>query len=74
MKEIITGLQKKEIELLAEDHSEALVAYGGDMYRKGLNHGSIWTTVGVFIGAGVCIAADCIIKHKKSTKEQNEES
>ena len=74
MKEIITELQKKEIELLAEDHSEALVAYGGDMYRKGLNHGSIWTTVGVFIGAGVCIVADCIIKHKKSKKEQNEES
>lgn len=66
MKEITTELQKKEIEALAENHSEALVAYGGDMYRQGLNHGSIWTTIGVFIGAGVCIAADCIIKHKKS--------
>ena len=72
--------KKKEIELLAEDHSEALVAYGGDMYRKGLNHGSIWTTVGVFIGAGIMFTAEYVIEHKKSknkkinNKNQNEES
>ena len=81
MKEIITESQKKEIELLAEDHLEALVAYGGDMYRKGLNHGSIWTTVGVFIGAGIMFTAEYVIEHKKSknkkkinNKNQNEES
>lgn len=74
MKKIITELQKKEIEALAENHLDALVAYGGDMYRQGLNHGCIWTVIGMFIGAGVCIAADCIIKHKKSKKEQNKES
>lgn len=78
MKETITELQKKEIELLAEDHLEALVAYGGDMYRKGLNHGSIWTTVGVFIGAGIMFTAEYVMKHKKSKnkklKNQNEES
>ena len=74
MKEIITELQKKEIEALAENHLDALVAYGGDMYRQGLTHGCKWTVIGMFIGAGVCIAADCIIKHKKSKKEQNEES
>ena len=71
MKEIITELQKKEIEALAEDHSEALVAYGGDMYRQGLTHGCKWTVIGMIIGAGVCIASDCIIKHKKSKNKKN---
>ena len=83
MKKTITELQKREIELLAEDHLEELVAYGGDMDRKGLNHGAIWTTVDVFIGAGIMFTAEYVIEHKKSKnkkinnkkiKKQNEES
>ena len=41
MNKLITETQKNEIEKLAEEHSEALIAYGADMYRKGTIEGAI---------------------------------
>lgn len=38
---IITEIQKKEIEQLIPEHTEALVAYGADMYRRGLITGAV---------------------------------
>lgn len=47
---VITEAQKHEIEKLAEKHSDALIAMGADMYRRGILVGALWTLVGVSIG------------------------
>ena len=70
---IITETQKKEIERLIPEHGEALVAYGADMFRRGIIAGA------VFLGAGVCCGfivegARTIYKYRKSKKNHEEES
>ena len=72
MKKVITELQKKEIELLAGDHLEALVAYGGDMYRSGLIHGFVWTAAGALIGVGIKLTVNYVMEHKKSKNKEVE--
>ena len=47
---VITETQKREIENLAEKHSDALIAMGADMYRRGILTGALWTLAGVSIG------------------------
>lgn len=49
MKKIITAEQKKEVVKLANDgHYEALIAYGADMYRKGIVKGGLIAVSGIF--------------------------
>ena len=70
---IITEIQKKEIEQLIPEHTEALVAYGADMYRRGLITGAVWLAIGV--GCGFVITGlKEIYKYQKSKKEHEEES
>jgi len=47
---VITEAQKREIENLAKEHSDALIAMGADMYRHGILRGALWTLAGVSIG------------------------
>lgn len=72
MKTIITEAQKLEIEELAVNHSDALIAFGGVMYRSGWIKGCIATgaaaIVGTLIGKGICI----IIDHYKENLEKEE--
>lgn len=70
---IITKTQKKEIEQLIPKHGEALVAYGADMYRRGLITGAVWLAIGVSCGFIVERTRN-IYKHQKSKKESEEES
>lgn len=51
MLKVITELQKHEIEQLATDHADALIAFGADLYRKGLIKGVIIGACGMFVGA-----------------------
>ena len=69
---IITEIQKKEIEQLIPEHGEALLAYGADMYRRGIIAGAVTLAIGVgcvFLSEGVRI----IYKHRKSKKEEETE-
>lgn len=70
---IITETQKKEIEQLIPEHGEALVAYGADMYRRGIITGAVWLAIGV--GCGFIVEGTRKIhKHRKSQKEDEKES
>lgn len=70
---IITENQKKEIERLIPEHGEALVAYGADMYRRGIITGAIWLAIG--LGCGFIVEGTRkIYKYRKSKKENEEES
>lgn len=71
MSKIITELQKCEIEKLAVDHSDALIAYGAGMYRKGLINGAIATSIGVVAAVTVSTISK-VIKSKKSQKSEEE--
>ena len=65
---IITEIQKKEIEQLIPEHKEALVAFGADMYRRGLITGAVWLAIGVGCGVIIEVLAE-MYKHRKSEKE-----
>lgn len=70
---IITEELKKEIEQLIPGHEEALVAYGADMYRRGIVTGAVWIALGV--GCGFIIDGSIrVYKHWKSKKKDEEES
>lgn len=49
---IITENQKKELELLIPEHGEALVAFGADMFRRGIFTGAVGLALGVALGIG----------------------
>lgn len=70
---IITETQKKEIEQLIPDHGEALVAYGADMFRRGMVAGAVWLGVGVCCGF-VVMGVQTIYEYRKSKKNHKEES
>ncbi len=50
MKPVITESQKREIEALTWEHSDALIAMGADVYRQGFIKGAIIGGVGVATG------------------------
>jgi hypothetical protein len=69
---LITEAQKHEIEKLAGEHGEALIAYGADMYHKGAWDFAKWGIIGATC---MCIAfhfgRELIDEHMKQ-KEQIE--
>lgn len=65
-REIITEEQKRIIRCLAEDHSDALIAFGADMYRKGIYKGAIVATVGFFAGAAVQVCYEEFMSRHKT--------
>lgn len=73
---IITESQKKEIEALIAKEPEfvnALVAFGADMYRKGIIVGGIAAT----FGCGLALLVSKISEHnqkKRKTIKNKEES
>ena len=71
MSNVITELQKNEIEKLDIHHYDALIAYGADMYRKGLINGAITVSIGVLTAISVS-AISKVIKNKKSQKSEEE--
>ena len=64
MNNIITEEQKKEILRLAEEHSDALIAFGGDMYQNGMVRGAILACAGFLAGAVIIEVASSIMKKK----------
>lgn len=69
MKPLITESQKREIEALAVEHSDALIAMGSDMYRHGLIKGAI--IGGLSVTAGYVISAIKDVMKAKKEQEQN---
>lgn len=53
MKPVITLAQQLEVCELAKEHGDALVAYGADLYRRGLFRGTIIGAAGVLIGIAI---------------------
>lgn len=73
MSKIITEAQKHEIENLAGEHVDALIAYGADMYHEGICDAAKWGIFGVACGIfATFLAKKLYLKHKKS--KQQEES
>lgn len=72
----ITDEQKREIEMLADDgHDEALIAYGGDMYRQGMVIGAIIFGASMLLGAagyGGYRLIRSMIENRKSKKESGQ--
>ena len=68
---LITVAQKEEIGALAAEHADALIAYGADLYRKGMINGAIAALTGVAI-----FGISKVIKEvkKSNTKETKTES
>lgn len=66
---LITVAQQEEIAALATKHGDALIAYGADMYRKGIIKGALAAFVGFTI-AGVSIV---VKKIKDETNAENKE-
>lgn len=67
MKKIITDEQKMEIVKLGAEHYDALIAYGGDMYRQGLINGAIWCAAGF----GLYKIGSFVYKWYKEAKSTN---
>ena len=72
-KKCITEEQIIEIENMSKKHFDAVVAYGGDMYRQGIFKGAIIATAGIATGATSSIVWR-IIKNKRKKTQKNEES
>lgn len=68
MKPVINEKQKREIEALAVEHSDALIAMGADLYRQGLIKGAIIGSLGVATGIAVSIIRSV---KKENKKEQD---
>lgn len=71
MKQFITTQQTKEIEELATEHHDALIAFGADLYSDGLVRGAIYGIVGAIVGASIYHAAKLIKKHKTNKKSES---
>lgn len=66
---IITEKQKQEIEQLIPKHKEALIAYGADMYRRGMTNGAISLGIGVVCGVAFKVFMDIRKINKENEKE-----
>lgn len=71
MSKLISEAQKREIENLATEHWDALIAYGADLYRDGLIKGAIIGIVSATLGTTISIAVKEIKKYKQ-TKEEDQ--
>lgn len=71
MKKVITKAQMQEIEKLAENHSEAIIAAMADMYRRGLVKGMVIGCVAA-IGGIVIGGVVRYIKTKKRVTSEEE--
>lgn len=63
----ISEAQKQEIERLANQHPEfveALIGFGGDMYRQGIWAGAITVTAGYLLGRSLEYAYNKYKNHK----------
>ena len=67
MLEVITEAQKVEIEKLAVCHYDALVAYGADMYKRGIIKGAICAIAGYASFKAIKLSVKAIKLHKKHT-------
>lgn len=65
MSKLITDAQKHEIEELAVEHSEALIAYGADMHSRGMFKGFVVGVVGVLIGYTIGEGIELLVKRRK---------
>ena len=65
----ITKTQQHEIEKLAVDHSDALIAFGADLYRSGLLKGARIGVVSA-IGGMIVVQAINVVKTIKQIKKQ----
>lgn len=63
MSKLITDEQKVEIEILSEEHFDALVAYGADLYRKGMFKGFAIGLGGFLIGSAIGDGVMLLMKH-----------
>lgn len=72
MRKVITGAQKQEIaELANAGHSDALIAYGADLYRDGLIQGAAYVVAGftaIWFVCDCCTAVGKILKNKFKKK------
>ena len=66
MNKITTETQKNEIEKLANEHSDALIAYGADLYRQGMLKGAIIGSICVIVSVSVLR----VVKKNKITKNR----
>lgn len=89
MKNFITEEQKHEIESLSQEHHDALIAYGADLYNQGVKDGSdayarnqaqgfregllSSLIIELLIGGSVLLYSKRK-KHSKKNKENSEES
>lgn len=64
MRKLITEQQQCEIEMLAFDHYDALIAYGADMYRDGLIKGAMMASIGIATGITIAKMFEFIKEHK----------
>ena len=72
-KKCITEEQIIEIENMAKEHFDAVVAYGADMYRQGIVKGATLAAAGIATGVTSSIVW-MIIKNKRKKTKKNEES
>ena len=70
MSKIITKEQEREIEQLAVEHSDALIAFGADLYRQGMFKGGVIILAGVVVGKGLSLAYEKLITNKQTTLKE----
>lgn len=72
MRIIITDLQKKEIETLTNNHFDALIAYGADLYHQGMIKGATMAIIGMVTATTVSKVVWKVMKTKKSQQTEEE--
>lgn len=71
MCKVITEQQKREIENLADEHHDALIGFGADMYQRGVINGAIMVIAGMVTVITVSKIVK-VIKRKKSQQTEEE--
>lgn len=66
---IITNTLKKEIEELIPEHEEALVAYGADMYRRGMFMGAFCIALGFGLNFAIHQTVEICKKHRNKNED-----
>jgi hypothetical protein len=67
----ISESQKKEIENLAKNHADSLIAFGASLYREGLIKGAIIGGGSVMLGLISSKVIDMIRQHKNDSTEES---
>lgn len=67
---VITDAQKLEIEQLAENHHDALVGFGGDMYRRGIIAGTVSAVAGFAVIKTIELGVKAIKRHRQTNKQE----